>query len=105
MAPKARVAKSTTQTYLFVRSDHSRAETASASDDQHAAHGRRALFGQMGLGPVVAHMLPHLEPPEPGDHGLAEKKAHDQRGQDRAGAPEGDVLEDIEPAENCLLSG
>src|SRR5512143_949870 len=73
--------------------------THERSYNQNPAHGRRSLLVQMGLGPVIAHLLPHLQPAEPGDYPRPEGKAHDERRDHGAGAPERYVLEYVETAE------
>jgi hypothetical protein len=56
----------------------------------------------MGLRTVIAHLLAHLEPLEPGDHGFTEYEAHDECGQDGAGAPKGNVFENVKTAEYVM---
>ncbi len=99
MPPKASVAKSTTHTYLFVRSDHNRTEVA-----REAMISSPPIVGVPCLvrwvwGPSIPDLLADLEPPQPGDHGRPQQEAYDQRGQYRPCAPEGDVPEYVKTGE------
>ena len=69
--------------------------------DQHAAHGGRALLGQqVALGPVQADRLAlALLPLQPADQGRADQEADQERRHHRAAGAEGDVADDVEGAD------
>ena len=72
---------------------------ADAQDDERAAHGRRACFFQVGLRAVVAHVLPHLQAAQKGDHPPAKADGEQERGQRAEDDARGEVGEGVERAE------
>ena len=74
---------------------------AGREQDQHAAHGRRALLGdQMARRAVRPDRLAlALVAPEAPDDGRAEDEADEQRRHDGAARPQGDVAEQVERPE------
>jgi hypothetical protein len=74
---------------------------AEREQDQHAAHGRRALLvDQVPLRPIRANRLPvALQRAQPADHARAQQETDEQRGQARGARAERDVAEQIEQNE------
>ena len=70
-------------------------------ENDDAAHGGGALFGQqVVLWPIGADRLAILLMlAQPSDHDRSDDEADDQRGDDRAAGPEGNVAEQVEDAD------
>ena len=81
------------------RSAQSRVETVMAKRMKRAAHRRRAVLDEMGLGPVGAHGLSEMQVLKAGDHPGTERKPDPHGGERGKHRAQRQVVEDVEGRE------